>query len=602
MIRAVASWRRTQGVTRAPAGVTVTIRAGASILGAWVAIGVLAAPASAAQGWTAYVAAGSEVTPFATSTNTSGTPIGVPTTLAVALAPNGRTLYATSNGGGGGSVIPIDTATGVAGAAISVASPVAIAITPDGTTAYVVDGNESANGSVTPVNLATGSPGTPITVGKDPEGIAITPDGKTAYVANDNALGTVTPIDLKTGTPGTPITVGNQPATIAITPDGRTAYVANSQSGNVTPIDTATNSPRTAITIPAGNPAGIAIMPDGKTAYVANDNTSGSVTPVDVASGTPGTPIPAGVDPVGIAITPDGKTAYVADADSLGGTVTPIDTATSTPETAIPIAAGAPSGIAITPDQAPVAAFSAKAAAPASPSTFDASASSTGVGSIASYAWNFGDGQSAVTTTPSTSHAYASPGIYTARLTVTNTAGTSLTQVFTGQTMSLNGGPEASATHTITIPAAKGPPPKGQAPTVTQVAQTHALWREGHALATVSRGATRRPPPVGTTFRFTLNEQARVSLAFTQTLHGRKVHSKCLTQTKKNRHKHRCTTTLTRGTLSLAAPAGRDKVTFQGRVSASKKLRPGHYSVVIIARTASGSSKAKKLSFTIAKG
>jgi hypothetical protein len=281
--------------------------------------------------------------------------------------------------------------------------------------------------------------------------------------------------------------------------------------------------------------------------------------------------------------------------------VTPIDTATNAAGTPINVGSG-DGGIAITPDQAPVAAFSATAAAPASPSTFDGSASSTAVGSIASYDWNFGDGQSAVTTTPLTSHSYASPGIYTARLTVTNTAGTSLTQVFTGQTMSLDGGPEASTTHTITIAVPKGPPPKGQAPTVTQVAQTHALWREGHALATVSRRRTRKPPPVGTTFRFTLNEQARISFAFTQKLHGRKIHSKCVSQTKKNRHKPRCTTTVTRGTLSLAAPAGRDKVSFQGRVSASKKLRPGRYTVVLIARTAGGSSKARKLSFTIAKG
>jgi YVTN family beta-propeller protein len=341
------------------------------------------------------------VTPFATATNTPGMPIGVPIALGVALAPNGRTLYATSNTGSSGSVIPIDTATGTPGAAISnVPNPVAIAITPDGTTAYVVNANESANGSVTPINLATGSPGTPITVGKDPEGIAITPDGKTAYVANDN--------------------------------------------------------------------------------------TSGSVTPIDLATGTPGTSIPVGMDPIGVAITPDGKTAYVADAGD--STVTPIDTATNIAGTPIDVGSS-DGGIAMTPDQAPVAAFSATAAAPGSPSTFDGSTSSTAVGSIASYDWNFGDGQSAVTTTPLTSHSYASPGTYTARLTVTNTAGTSLTQVFTGQTMSLDGGPEASTTHTITIAA-----PKSPAPTVTQVAQTHALWREGHALATLSRRRTRRPP------------------------------------------------------------------------------------------------------------
>ena len=68
------------------------------------------------------------------------------------------------------------------------------------------------------------------------------------------------------------------------------------------------------------------------------------------------------------------------------------------------------------------------------------------MGSIASYQWDFGDGQHATTTTPSTTHVYAAVGTYTARLTVTDTAGTSLAQVFTGQTVSLQGGPQASTT------------------------------------------------------------------------------------------------------------------------------------------------------------
>ena len=71
-----------------------------------------------------------------------------------------------------------------------------------------------------------------------------------------------------------------------------------------------------------------------------------------------------------------------------------------------------PSAIAITPDQAPSAAFSVVAAPAGQAASFDGSASSSPVGSIASYHWDFGDGQSATTTTPVTLHVYAQAGAY----------------------------------------------------------------------------------------------------------------------------------------------------------------------------------------------
>jgi PKD repeat protein len=80
-----------------------------------------------------------------------------------------------------------------------------------------------------------------------------------------------------------------------------------------------------------------------------------------------------------------------------------------------------------------------------SPTAFDASASSAPVGTIASYAWNFGDGTTATTSSPTIAHNFAGPGPYPVNLTVTDSAGTSTTQTFTGQTVSNNGGPSATA-------------------------------------------------------------------------------------------------------------------------------------------------------------
>ena len=70
----------------------------------------------------------------------------------------------------------------------------------------------------------------------------------------------------------------------------------------------------------------------------------------------------------------------------------------------------------------------------------------------------------------------------------------------------------------------------------------------------------------------------------------------------KNRHKPACKRTVARGTLSFAAHAGVNTVSFQGRVSVSNKLRPGRYKALITATNGTGQqSGAQSLSFTIVK-
>ncbi|HEX5245566.1 MAG TPA: fibronectin type III domain-containing protein [Gaiellaceae bacterium] len=396
----------------------------------------------------------STVTPVDLLTNTAGAAIAVgPNSHGIAITPDGKTAYVASCAGN--SVTPISTATNVAGAAIAVGScPSAVAITPDGQTAYVSSQGSNISGqegtTVTPIDTATNTAGTAITVGLGPQGIAITPDGQTAYVANE-LTNTVTPINTATNTAGTAITVGSDPGRIAITPDGKTAYVTNVVGDSVTPIDTATNTAGTAIAVGA-TPVGIAITPDGKTAYVANEG-SNTVTPITTATNTAGTAIAVGGNPIAIAIAPDGKTAYVTNEGS--NTVTPIDTATNTAGTAISVGT-APVAVAIAPDQAPVAALAVTAAPAFQTTVLDASASSVAFGSIASYAWDFGDGHTATTTSPTTGHAYQNVGVYAATVTETDSAGTSKTQVFTGQTVSRNGSAHASIAATIVIQ--HGPP------------------------------------------------------------------------------------------------------------------------------------------------
>ncbi len=110
---------------------------------------------------------------------------------------------------------------------------------------------------------------------------------------------------------------------------------------------------------------------------------------------------------------------------------------------------------------------------------------------------------------------------------------------------------------------------------VQNVRQSTTRWRLGNRLATVSRAKR----PIGTTFTFSLNDQATVTFSFTRRVSGR---------------------TVTAGKLTFAGHDGTNKVAFQGRISPKKKLKPGRYTLVITASDPAGARSApKSLSFTI---
>ena len=418
-------------------------------MAAGLALFAVAAPARAATSHTAYVsnANANSVTPIDTTTNAPGTAIAVGSgPVAVAITPDAKTAYVTNSGAN--SVSVIDTATDTVTATIPVGStPYGAAVAPDGATAYV---SNLRGNSVSVIDTATNAVTATVPVGRFPEGIAVTPDGATVFVVNDGDSN-VSVIDTATNTTSGTIAVGIVPGPVVITPDGRTAYVGGGgASPSLTPIDVATST--TGTTIPTGNqPFSIAISPDGRTGYSANF-VGGSITVFDVATNTAtatisGTPFRT---PTAVAITPDGSSAYVVDFNA--NTVIPIDTATNTPGTPIAGFSG-PEGVAITPDQPPTAAFSASPAGAGQVSSFDASASTDPDGTIVSYAWDFGDGSpAATTTTPLTSHTYAAAGTYTVTVTETDDAGCSTTRIFTGATASCNGSSTAAVSHDVIVP------------------------------------------------------------------------------------------------------------------------------------------------------
>lgn len=390
------------------------------------------------------------ITPIDLATNTPLEAIhinGNPGTIAI--TPDGKKAYITDDLLN--EVVPFDIINNTLGTPISVGPlPYSIAITPNGEKAYVA--NHMAN-SVTPIDLTKNCAGKPIPMGNLPFGIAISPDGKTAYVTNSGS-NTVTPIDIATDTPQSSIPVGVFPFNIAITPDGRMAYVTNTGSNSVTPIDLQSGMPRAPISVGV-NPAGIAIVPNGSMAYVVNAG-SNNISPIDLVLNVSLPAIAVGNTPAEIAITPDGKTAIITNQNS--NNITLIDLIQNTTRMVIPVGS-VPFGIAITPDQAPLASFKASKAALGAATIFDASASKTPHGKITRYDWDFGDGHKIFCEEPTVSHIYAAEGPYTVTLTVTNSAGTSINKIFTGQTVSNNGDETARMTQLITLKSKAPEPP-----------------------------------------------------------------------------------------------------------------------------------------------
>jgi hypothetical protein len=108
-------------------------------------------------------------------------------------------------------------------------------------------------------------------------------------------------------------------------------------------------------------------------------------------------------------------------------------------------------------------------------------------------------------------------------------------------------------------------------------------WRLGKKLPIISR---KRRPPVGTNIVFTLTKGSRVDLSFSQRVKGR-----C----KRNKKRH-CTRLAYRGKFSLAGYAGRNRVHFEGRISAGRRLKPGRFVLTV---TPVGTKTSKTASFTI---
>jgi uncharacterized delta-60 repeat protein len=104
----------------------------------------------------------------------------------------------------------------------------------------------------------------------------------------------------------------------------------------------------------------------------------------------------------------------------------------------------------------------------------------------------------------------------------------------------------------------------------------------------------------GTVFSFQLDQAATVVMAVQKKARGRRLGRSCRADSRRLRHKPRCTRTITVATLIRSAHAGLNKVAFSGRIR-GKALSPGRYQVSFTAANSAGASSPKTLSFTIVR-
>ena len=395
------------------------------------------------------------------------------------------------------TLIPISVPSDIVGTPIPVGDPFypnAVAITPDGGRAIVVGGYTN---DVAVIDLTQPSPEpVPIDVGTSTNSVAITPDGRWA-LALSNSAGSVAVLDLSQSPVAlaSTIIVAADPRCVVITPDGTRALVC-SGDGHGIDVLTIGEIVEYGYFVSLGDSlTDIAVSPDGREALVSSrlsqkvyvlDLTQPYISGASYTISVEGTWTCLNISPngafalvvcdeglvnvldmtqstivrsyiistsqstlVSVAFSPDSTRAYVV---SRHGTVSVFDM-TQVPIAlvdTIEVAAGGLQYIAITPDQAPTSSFTISA--DGLTVSCDATTSSSPIGGIREYLWDFGDGTDPVSTTsPTTAHIYEKSGTYTITLTVVNDGGTSTAITFTGQTVSNHGLPRAQSIQTITL-------------------------------------------------------------------------------------------------------------------------------------------------------
>lgn len=416
--------------------------------------------------------------PSAVRTGTYGAPEDA------AISPDGLTTYILRGdsyyGPGQLQLLAVDTATQAVRGVIatfgtSETHASRLALSPDGTTAYVGTADVLVR-----LTISTGAVDAPIALGGDVHAVAVSPDGRFVYVSAGNRVRRLNP---RNGNIQMSLDLGQLAGAIKLSADGNTAYVigdiVGSSGARLFKVNLTTFATTDQVDIQASTALGagstklgLALSPDQNLLYVVGGDAANQqyfalpvVTRPYLSPGQSVTiqntvPWPVIND---AAFSPDGTKLYTFTRGEQGvvDLLVTIDVPSNTVTTSYDLGGLVMAGVTSVltpPDQAPVARFTSTLSCPSGSSTFDASSSSTPSGTISSYSWDFGDGSAALTTSqPVVSHTFAGVNRYQVRLTVTNSAGTSTTVVYDGQTVLHNGGPSATVRNAVRIPACSNP-------------------------------------------------------------------------------------------------------------------------------------------------
>jgi hypothetical protein len=492
------------------------------------------------------------------------------------------------NGGVQGYSVPASGIFSLAGGAIQTPSVTGIAISPDGRFAYAPTrdfGGAMAEGIRRFAVQGDGS-----LVALSPSGgsgeygeVAITPDGRFLFAAAPG--GQVERFAV--GADGSLASLGLTPGLLAhfltVTSDGRFLLAMGNIEVQAFAIGAdGSLTPGPALTFAGSSLEIFGVGPDGRYLYVPDYNKD-VIHTIAIANGALSvvgeTPVE---NPESANVSPDGRhlvfyrgggSANAIGVASIGGDGVPTVLPSETPWTT-----GEPERLVFQPQPTPAAKVTVRAAAPGEPFRFDARGSTRAV----RYDWNFGDGTTLADGGPTPTHAYTSPGAYAVTLTVTDAAGCSARQVYTGQSTVCPGGSAATAGTT--------------ADTLPVLGKVKATPRK---FMPKVRGVKAGKAKLGTTFRYRLTESATVRFKIERKLPGRLVKGKCRPQTKSNSGKKKCPLFKLRGSRSQTGKTGANKLKWNGKLK-GKPLPPGSYRATVVATDkAGGRSTPKTVGFRV---
>jgi 6-phosphogluconolactonase (cycloisomerase 2 family) len=445
------------------------------------------APATAIAARDAYVAdaPAGQVAQLAVGLDGALAPLVPPSLPAVlprrlTMTPDGKSLYVTSGFPGHGRVLQFNVSTAGTASSKDPAAvdagvlPVAVAMHPGGEVLYVADrwGSKVLSYAVGPGGHLESR--TSLSLHGSPTGIAVAPDGLSAYVIAGQWVKRLT-----VGADGelradslVAVATGGKLTDVTLTPDGRYLYATSADSRvfqfQVGEQGLLSRMPSAALPVAERTKLGtIAVSPDGHSAYAAGRTysdgpPSGRLFQFTigqdgglVAKDPPGLVLPR-ARLRDLALTPNGRTLYAAGEDLHLFDVDPSGLATPKAPPLFDMLGAV--GVAVSPNQAPVASFEATVAPGGNVVSFDASGAADPDGSITRYDWDFGDGTPVTDAGPKPSHLYAQPGDYAVRLVVTDNEGASTRTIFTGTSTIENGAPSAATVRLIRIAAAAAPP------------------------------------------------------------------------------------------------------------------------------------------------